>query len=172
MCTGTEGAAALTTSQQVQLGATALGGISQALYHDAQRVQAQADASSERDVAQQQAERILRATARRRSEARAATAASGTRVDDFALGVEQDIVGAGEHDAAMSILGGERRAGALRTQARMSGAAAMNSLAGSLFEGAYKLAGWRGAKGPSYSYTGDVTGERFSASGEANRGRR
>lgn len=172
MCTGTEGAAALTTSQQVQLGATALGGISQALYHDAQRVQARADAAAETDVAQQQAERILRATARRRSEARAATAASGARVDDFALGVEEEIVGAGEHDAAMSILGGERRAGALRTQARLSGAAASNALAGSLFEGAYKLSGWRGARAAGYSYNEDMTGEKFSPSGAATRGRR
>lgn len=172
MCTGTEGAAALNTTQQVQLGATAFSGISQALYHDTQRIQANADAAAERDVAQQQAERILRATARRRSEARAATAASGARVDQFALGVEQDIVGAGEHDAAMVILGGERRAGALRTQGRMSGAASMNALAGSLFEGSYKLSGWRGARGPAYSYNDDISGERYSSSGEAIRGRR
>lgn len=138
MCTGAEA---------LMIGGTLAQGVSAYGYSRAQSAQAQADAAGERDAAQQQAERILRATNKRRSEARAATAASGAKVDQFALGVEQDILQAGETDAAMTILSGERRARGLENSGRLARAAGNTQLASSLFTaGAYGMSGWKGAK--------------------------
>lgn len=157
MCAGFEG---LTMAQGVQMGGEALGGISSALYANAQATQARADARTERDAAQQQAESILRATERRRGAARAATAASGAKIDEFSLGVERDIEEAGFTDAAMTVLSGDRRARSLQSAARTQQAAGMGALGSSLLSASY--IGWKGAKGkadPAFSrYTDGFMG--------------
>jgi hypothetical protein len=112
----------------------------------AQNSMAKADAAAERDAAAQQAEKIMRETRRRAGAARAATAASGAKLDEFALGTEQEIWQAGETDAAMSILSGNRRAETLRTQGSLTSLGGAGSAAGSLYTGAKFLGGWRGAK--------------------------
>jgi hypothetical protein len=101
------------------------------------------------------AKRILRETARRKGAARAATAASGTRLDEFSLGVEQEIDEAGETDAAMTKLGGKRRGDALRLQGKYAQSAGMGQFGGSLITGAYQAGNWRGTKG---TRTNDITG--------------
>ena len=148
MCTGME---SLTLGQQIQMGGTALGGVSQYLYHDAQATQAKADAVTTRDAAAAQAERILRATDRERGRARAATAASGAQIDDAALRVEADITRAGETDAAMTILSGERQARSSEIGARMQRASGLSAISSSAISAAYS--GWKGAKGkPAESF--------------------
>lgn len=152
MCTGAEG---------MSLAGSLAGGASNYLYNRTREDMARADASSERDAAQQASKVILRATERRRAEARAATAASGARVDANALQVEQEIVQGGETDAAMTILGAERRARTLETNAKLSRAEAQFGLGSSLFEAGYGMRGWRNAKGADYSATGaDIRARR------------
>lgn len=108
---------------------------------------ARTDAMTTRDTAAQQAEVILRATGRRRAEARAATAASGARVDEFSLRNEQEILQAGETDAAMAILSGERQARELELGGKLQRKAGQSQLVGSLFGSAATLSGWRGTTG-------------------------
>lgn len=111
-----------------------------------QAAQAKADAAMERDAATAQAEVILRKTERQRAAARAATAASGTRIDEFSLGVEQDILQAGEQDAAMTILSGSRRGRAIVESGRQQRMAGFMEGGGSLMRAAYS--GWKGSKEP------------------------
>lgn len=152
MCTGAEG---------MNLAGALAGGASNYLYSKTREEMARADAAAERDAAQQASQVILRATARRRSEARAATAASGARVDANSLMVEQDIVQAGETDAAMTILGAERRARTLETSAKLAKAEGQLAVGSSLFEAGYGMRGWRGIKGADYSATGaDIRARR------------
>lgn len=163
MCTGAEFMAggSMFSGAQVQAGGSALGGLSQLLYAQTQMEMAKADAASGRDAAQQQAQRIMRETQRRRGEARAATAASGAALDASALSVEQEILQAGETDAAMTILGAERQARTGIAAAKMQRAAALSEAGGSLFKAAYGLSGWRGTKGSDYSATGaDILARR------------
>ena len=127
--------------------------VSSIAYSQAQTEGSKADAAAERDAASQHAEKILRATNKQRAAARAATAASGTRVDEFSLGVEQEILEAGETDAAMTILGADRRARTLRTQAKLQTAAGYGEAGGSLFRAAYAK-GWKSPKEPT---TGDFS---------------
>lgn len=144
MCTGAE----------FMMAGQGIGALSSLLAADTQRMQAKADAAGERDAAQQQAEKILRATERRRGEARAATAASGVRVDQWSLPVEQDIIQAGETDAAMTILTGNRRARAIENGGRMAMAAGLMDASTSLFKAGGGLGGgWRGAANPFDRYT-------------------
>lgn len=116
---------------------------------------AKAEAEMELDAARSQAGKILKATASQRSAARAATAASGTRIDEFSLGIEQEITQAGEMDAAMTILTGNNRARSLRNEARNKMMGGIMELGGSALRASY--AGWKGAKapqGPSYGFEG------------------
>lgn len=144
MCTGAEA---------IAMGGQGLQGLSSLAYAGAQNTQGKADVAGERSAAQQQAENIMRATQRQRGAARAATAASGAAVDVFSLGVEEEIQQMGEKDAAMTILGAERRAQAERI-------AAKNRTAAGLFgagESLVKIAagsGWKGGKKPT---TGDFS---------------
>lgn len=107
------------------------------------------EAMAERDAANAQAEKILRATRRERGAARAAIAASGTALDEFALRNEQDIQALGEADVAMSILSGERRGRQTEQQAAQVRQAGRNTMTASLLRGAGQYAtGWRGARNP------------------------
>lgn len=152
-----------------QTGGTLFQGASQVLYAETQATMARADAAAERDAATQQAERILKETQRRRGAARAATAASGARVDAFSLGNEQEIVQAGETDAAMAILSGDRRARSIEMGGKMQRAAGYAGLSDSLFRASTQMGGWRGAK---YSYNDDAGGSMYSSTGADIRARR
>jgi hypothetical protein len=130
-------------------------GLSGLLYADTQAQQMKADAAGQRDASKQQAQHILRETQRRRAAARAATAASGARIDQFSLANEQEIVQAGETDAAMEILSGERRARGLETGSKLQRASGLNQFGSSLFAASSSLGNWRGAK---YTGTNDIPG--------------
>lgn len=143
------------TATALAFGGGLLQTASSLMYASTQAEMAKADAAAERDAAQQQAEKIMRATQRRRGEARAATAASGAKIDQFALGVEQEILQAGETDAAMAILSGERKARGLETSAKLQRASGFMSAGESLFSTAYGMRGWSGAK---YTGTNDFSG--------------
>ncbi len=132
--------------------ANLLGGLAKAYaansYGSAQRDLAYADAAYERDMARQKAELILRAGQRERSAARAATAASGARVDEFSLNVEEEITMLSEKDAAMTLLSGERSAQAMELQGRMAKISGRMEAAGTLFDMTGRAySGWRGTKG-------------------------
>lgn len=146
-----------TTGQQVQLAGTVAGGLARYLHADAQARMARADASAERDAATAQARVILRATERHRGAARAATAGSGARIDAFSLANEQEILAAGETDAAMSILSGKRRSSSLQMSAGYQRAAGTSAVAETLFSTAHQMKGWKGTK-PFYDgTTGDFS---------------
>jgi hypothetical protein len=139
----------------------------------AENAMAKANAAGERAAATQQVGNILKATEQRRGAARAATAASGTVVDEFSLGNEQEIVQAGETDAAMTLLTGERNARSYEMQGKLAKANAGMSAASSLFKASSSLGkGWTGAKGDSYSYNDDASGTKYSATGADIRARR
>ena len=71
MCTGTEGMA---LAGGMQMGGTLLSGLSQYQYNSTQADLARADAKTEREAAQRQAELIMRRTRQVQGAARAATA--------------------------------------------------------------------------------------------------
>lgn len=151
MCNGTE------VLSMVGAGATALGQVSQgnasASFGRAQEHLAEADALYTEDAARHQAELILRAAQRQKGAARAATGASGARIDEFALAAEDEIEQLSQEDAAMTILSGQRQGRSIRyggTMARLAGenerSASLFRAGGSLMEG---LSGWKGAKSGS-----------------------
>lgn len=141
MCTGAE---------MLMMGGTVAGGMASAEQGKTQNALARLDAAVERDTATQQAERIMRATRREKGAARAATAASGVRVDEFSLGVEHEIETLGQQDAAMTILTGNRRANAMEYGGRMAQKAGENKQAASLFRaGSQGYSAWKGTKGPT-----------------------
>lgn len=138
MCTGAE---------MLMMTGTAAGGLASYDQGKTQNVLAQVDAAYERDAATQQADRILRAARTQKGAARAATAASGVRLDEFSLGAEHEIGMLGEQDASMLILTGNRRADAIQRGGRMARRAGDNRLTASLFStGAQGYSNWKGAK--------------------------
>jgi hypothetical protein len=143
----------MTLAVAAMAGGKVLGGFAEKSYQDNLAAQSRLDALGEKDAAQAQAERIMKAAERQRGAARAATAASGAAIDEFALGVEQEILAAGETDAAMTVLTGERRARTLNYQADMQKAAGKGALVGSLFDAAgTAFGGWKGTAKPADSY--------------------
>lgn len=148
---------------------TAMKGYSEYQYRSAQAGLNEADAASERTAAQVQAQRILQATQRQRGAARAATAASGARIDQFSLINEQDIDAAGETDAAMAILSGEGKAKSLEFSAKMQRSAGRQAVATSLFQGADLYKNWKGTKGVVGN---DESGMKYSRTGADIHGRR
>jgi hypothetical protein len=143
----------ITLATAAMAGGKVLGGFSEMAYQSNLAAQSRMDAAGEADAAQAQAEKIMRAANRQRGAARAATAASGAMIDEFALGVEQEILTAGETDAAMTVLTGDRRARALRAQASAQQAAGKGALMGSLFDAAgTAFGGWRGTTGAADSF--------------------
>ncbi|WP_439587492.1 hypothetical protein [Hydrogenophaga sp.] len=156
MCTGAE---------MLMMGGTAMGGFASSEQGKTQNALAQVDAAYERDAATQQADRILRAARTQKGAARAATAASGARLDEFSLGAEHEIDTLANQDAAMTILTGGRRAGTMERSGRMAKKAGDNKLNASLFRtGAQGYSNWKGAKKaattqPFYDgTTGDFSG--------------
>jgi hypothetical protein len=144
-------------TQALQVGTSLAGGLSEMAMRDFQADQARAEASAERDSAQQQARMIRRATRRESGAARAAMAASGTRLDEFSMINTNEIERLGEQDAAMTILTGNRRARTAEAQADLYGRAGRNALAGSLLDGATKAySGWKGAKEPTDNFGGTM----------------
>lgn len=139
MCTGAE---------MMMMGGTVMGGMASMEQGKAQNVLSRVDAAYERDTATQQAERILRAARTQKGAARAATAASGARLDEFSLGPEQEIDLLANQDAAMTILTGKRRADTMEMSGRMAERAGRNKFTASLFSaGGQSYSNWKGAKG-------------------------
>jgi hypothetical protein len=137
-----------TMGSAMAVGGQVLGGLSSSAYGDARAALAQADALYERDAAEQEAKAIMRAARRQQGAARAATAASGARVDEFALIAEDEIGQLAAQDAAMTILTGNRRARSLEFSGNAARRAGRSELTGSLFQAAsYGYNGWRGTKG-------------------------
>lgn len=130
-------------------------GVSGLFAADARSEVAKTEGAMQMDASRAQAKNILRETERRRGAARAATAASGARIDEFSLANEQEIMQAGETDAAMTILTGERAQRAKAIEAKMDMAKGMNDLGGSLFSAASSVGNWRGAK---FTGTNDFKG--------------
>ncbi|QHE86312.1 hypothetical protein [Hydrogenophaga sp. BPS33] len=123
------------------------GGLASAEMGKTQNALAKVDAAYERDTAEQQATRVRREVIRQKGAARAATAASGARLDEFALGPEHEIGLLGAQDAEMLILSGNRRSDALLRAGRMAEKAGNNKLMASLFSSAGQAYGnWKGAK--------------------------
>ncbi len=149
------------SSTQIMAMAGGLSAASSLIQADTQAQQNKAEAAGQRDLAAQQSERVLRATARQRSAARAATAASGAKIDEFSLGVEQDIQQAGEMDAANVLLGGERTARAMEQSAKLARAQGLSNAGASLLEVSYK--GWKNPKGkPDPAFARMTTGNKGS----------
>lgn len=151
MCTGTEGMlmAGMTAGQKIMMGGQVLGGVAKYAHGDMQNEMAKTDAAQIRDSASQQAQKILRAGQRERSAARAATAASGARVDEFSMGVEREIDTLAEQDAAMAVLSGNRRARSTEFSGKMAKNAGLAGLGESLFDaGNTAYRGWKGKKDP------------------------
>lgn len=137
-------------------------GVSGMFAGDARAAMAEAEGAMQMDAARVQARNILRETERRRGAARAATAASGARIDEFSLGNEQEIVQAGQTDAALEILSGKRAQQAKAIEAMMDRAAGRSKLYGSLFSASPSLGKWRGAKQPNIWEPGyDDTNAQF-----------
>lgn len=145
MCTGMEMMALGTVGQ----------GVSGLFAADAKAQMAQAEGAMQMDASRVQARNILRETERRRGAARAATAASGARIDAFSLANEQEILQAGETDAALEILSGQRAQRAKSIEAKMDRAKGLNELGSSLFSASASLGNWRGAK---FTGTNDIPG--------------
>ena len=138
MCTGAE---------MLMMTGTAAGGLASYEQGKTQNVLSQVDAAYERDAATQQADRILRAARTQKGAARAATAASGARIDEFSLGVEQEIDMLANQDAAMTILTGKRRSDTIQRSGAMAQKAGANKFNASLFStGAQGYSNWKGAK--------------------------
>lgn len=120
------------TGNLLKMGGQALQGVSSYASAGANADALAGDAESERAAASRQASLILKSAERTRGAARAATAASGARVDEFSLPNEDEIIRAGEVDASMALLSGERRARSLEKQASQQkqggGMAALSSL--------------------------------------------
>lgn len=159
-----------TTMLALQVGGTLLQGYQAKKAANAQAAQLEYEAAGERDAGQAQAERILRATSKERGAARAQIAANGTALDDFALINEHNIQEAGELDAAMAILTGERRARTLKTQAGFTRTAGSNAMTSSLLRGAYTaMGGWKGAKDPIPPINDDGYGQGLGGAYGGNR---
>lgn len=101
------------------------------------------DALNEKDAAAQQAENIMKARRKQVASARAATAASGTKLDEFSEINTSDIERGAANDAQMTLLTGQRRGDSLTygNEARTTGAYA--SGAADLLTTGYQV-GWKG----------------------------
>lgn len=114
--------------------------------------QANAEAAALRLEGRQNAENILRATSQRVGAARAATAASGVKIDEFSLANENAIQRAGESDAAMTILNGRMAARSRQSQGRVALARGLGGGVESLLK--LDISNWKGAIGDVSSPSG------------------
>lgn len=137
MCTGIEIAAL----------AGAAVSVGTAGYAAKQRTEAdEQNAAYEKDAAKEQAERIMRARKRQVSAARAATAASGTKLDEFSMINTNEIERLGASDEQMTLLTGERRGRSLMSGAANDESAAKLNGIGDLLVTGYQV-GWKKPKG-------------------------
>jgi hypothetical protein len=170
MCLGAESLSMGTSMMgAVGAGTTALGHLAQgnasAATGRAHQDLAEADALYAEDAA----EKILRAARRQKSAARAATAASGVRLDEFSTGAEAEIDELSMQDAAMTILSGKRQGRAIRYGGTMARMAGENERSGSLFRAGREVmqgyAGWKGAKAKTTAPFYDGTTGDFAFEG-------
>jgi len=130
--------------QWLKMGGQAIQGVSSLTSANENASSLQADASSERSAAARQASLILKNANKTRGAARAATAASGARVDEFSLMNENEIMQAGQVDASMAVLSGERRARSLEQQASQQSKSGSMSMLTSLTNiGSTFMQGWK-----------------------------
>ena len=139
MCTGVEIAAlagaALTAGSTVYQG-------------QQKRDLADEEAANARDEAAAEAEKVARATQRQASAARAATAASGTQLDEFSMINTNEIQQLGSEDQAMTILTGQRRGRSREFEGDMAyQGAKFDAIGGLVGAGGKAYAGWKGRKG-------------------------
>lgn len=135
-------------------------GFSRLAQGDAQRSLARADAMYERDAARQQAEMILKAGRREQGAARAATAASGVRLDEFSDIPVDEIRSAAAQDAAMTMLSGNRRARSLEFSGDAAGRAGRAGMTESLFRaGSVAYTGWKNPKRSTNPFYDGTTGD-------------
>lgn len=135
MCTGVEIAA---------LAGAALSAGSAVYQGKMKQELADEEAANLRDQAQAEAEQVRRATQRRVSSARAATAASGTELDDFSMINTNEIQQLGSEDAAMTILTGERRGRTREFEGDLAyQSAKFDAIGGLMSSGARTYAGWK-----------------------------
>jgi hypothetical protein len=119
----------------ILIGSTAMQAVGQIQQGNAANSQAQYEAGQlamsagqEMDAAKQKAKIIRRQTEAQRSAAVAAQAASGVKIGEgSALEAERAIVTAGEEDAFMTLLTGQRRYDQLAQQAAMTRRAGVNA---------------------------------------------
>ncbi len=139
----------------------------QAYQSEMVKANANADAESITDAALQHARKLRKLTAREVSGARASTAASGVALDEFSLINTMAIDEAGEQDAAVAILNGDRQARSVRNSGqqaargldidsknstRASRDAFMSGIVGAAGKG---YSGWKGAQNPAGPTAGD-----------------
>lgn len=137
MCTGVEIAF---------LAATALS-VGSSVYAAQQRTKdAEQGSLYEKDAAKEQAQRIMRARSRQVSAARAATAASGTKLDTFSEINTNEIERLGASDEQMTLLTGERRGRSMMSGAANDENAAKLNGIGDLLVAGYQV-GWKKPKG-------------------------
>lgn len=100
------------------------------------------EAAFEKDAAKQEAKQIADIRQKRVAAARAATAASGTALDEFAEINTSDIERAGGLDEQMTLLNGDRRARSMTYGAGNGARAAALNGVGDLLSTGYKV-GWK-----------------------------
>lgn len=138
----------------------AVKGLAQVAGGAAQWGQGDTEAAALKLQASQSAENILRATAKRRGAARAATAASGVKIDEFSLANEQAIQAAGEQDAAFTILNGDNAARTAKSAGATAFAGGLGSGIDSLMQ--MDLSGWKGAKGKPAGMDSSQLDQRYT----------
>lgn len=104
------------------------------------------DAEFAKDAAKQQAENIFRERRKRVGAARAATAASGTALDEFSEINTSDIEREGGRDEYMTLLSGDRRASSMTYGAGNGARTAALNGAGDLLSTGYQV-GWKAKRG-------------------------
>lgn len=156
---------ALATSQNSSAWANGLGSgasaLSSIIQGNTQQTLADADAKTYREAALEHAANLRAATRKTVGSARAATAGSGTALDEFSNIITDDIQRRGAKDEATAILDGERAAISAHLQGGMAKNAAYGNAAGSLLKGAM-YSGWKGVKsapGWDLSYTTRGSGD-------------
>lgn len=121
---------------------------------EAQGDQAEADARTEKSAAVVQAERIRKMARIQAGQATAGLAAAGVDTGEgSAININEEIIGGGEEDAALTIFGGKNKAQRLDTDAgnyKMAGKQAASAATGQataslISSGSQAYSGWKGA---------------------------
>lgn len=131
---------------------------------------------ADKDAAVAQAEKIRKAARQQVGQANAAMAASGVSLGEGTpVRINEQIYRDSEEDAYNTILTGTRRQRSANDEAAIMRSQGSNALVGGMINagstvlaGAAKAAKWRSP----YSYHGDTSGARFSATGADVRARR